>query len=316
VWIGAAALLLVVVGVVALVSSSEAVPRGGLLSPRTGLQASDGGVVATKYKQVIGAATQVRSAMDKMDEVAYFKSTAALKQRYKELETLVPAEHIDKRSLSSLAFGETELWWSWPWTWSWKTWKWTNAPKKAETFLNRTSHFFTNEATAVDKDVTADEKSAITDVQDTGKALEATAKYAETHTVTQDEEAAAAFVSKHKDWAKNKLCEMAAAEIFDDSVNALTAAAVTGLCISTICPDIASAVDTIGAGPTDVIADAVAVAVGAYCVTGCALSVDTAETVVASEGLKLASGKGINALSASLCKEIHCGPISNSSSNT
>ena len=117
---------------------------------------------------------------------------------------MVPAEQLDTRPISSLAWGNTELYWSDP-------------VKKGETFLQRSVTFFESEATVVKNEAKKDYEAGVTDAKETGAALEATAKFVETHTLKEDEKAAVQFIQGHYKWAKNKLCNMAAGEVFDEA---------------------------------------------------------------------------------------------------
>jgi stage V sporulation protein SpoVS len=298
VWIVIPAALLVVIGCFALINGKHSTTASNT-------------ELASQYSTVMQDATKVQHAVQTMSEDEYFKATKALKQSYRDLESMVPTVQLDTRSIKSLAYGETELWW----TWNWHTWKWTDPSTTKETFLQRTTKFFEKEQQAVESEVAKDVNTGEKDAQETAAALQSAAAYAKTHTASQDETAAAAFVSRHLDWAKNKLCVMGAATVFDGIVNGATSAEVAAMCAGTICPNLAEEVDAIGAGAVDAVADAVSTAVGAGCVAGCAYAVDEAEDMVANEGLKLSTSKGVTALSEQLCQKIHCGPISSAAKN-
>jgi len=283
VWIGAAATsVLLVVATVAIVSSSY--------SPTVNLSA--------QYTQVLNDANNVRRAMLTKDEKLYFEATAAIKKSHKSLQGMVPAEQLDTRPISSLAWGNTELYWSDP-------------VKKGETFLQRSVTFFESEATVVKNEAKKDYEAGVTDAKETGAALEATAKFVETHTLKEDEKAAVQFIQGHYKWAKNKLCNMAAGEVFDEAVDVTTASAAAALCATTICPTIATTVDALGGGPMDGVADAVSAALDGACDLVCVLSVDFAAEVVARQGVSLISKEGVDAFAAKLCQDVHCGPVAN-----
>lgn len=271
------------------------------------------GMIVKSYNHVLQDANSVQNALKRQDTVMYFQSTRSFKKSMAELKSLVPEEQLDTRSISKLAWGDTELWsWDFSW-WHWGQTKTSTSKPSSTTFLQQVDQWFDKQASSVKDDVDTQYTDYTTDVANGVADVEETAKYVQTHNSEQDLQAAEAFVKKHMDWAKNKLCTMAAGDVFSKTVSAgLTAAGVSTMCTATICPEVLAVVDAIGAGPEDVVADAVAALVTAGCAGVCAGAVSEAVQEVLNEGLKLTTNQGIAKLSTDLCTALSCGPSNKS----